>query len=152
VGLHRDSITWQVIVFIISLWHDQITLTSEVRKMLKSTEVPMATAFKSMKVLYLLLTIAGTIVPWFWLLKDPTPLLSPTLFLQQAFENNIAATFASDLLISVLVFFCFVWIELKRLRISRSWIVLYVGMTFGVGLCCALPFFLYRRSHILDRG
>ena len=117
--------------------------------MLKSTNVSTTHAFNSMKSLYLLLTIAGSIVPWFWLLQDPSALLSPTLFLERAFANTIATALTTDLLISAIVFFCFVWIELKRLNISRLWIILYIGLTFGVGLSCSLPFFLYHREQLL---
>ncbi|MGV0025360.1 DUF2834 domain-containing protein [Phormidesmis priestleyi] len=120
--------------------------------MLKSTDVSTTNAFNSMKALYLLLTIVGSISPWFWLLQDPTALLSPTLFLQRAFENNIAAALASDLLISVVAFLCFAWSELKRLEVPQLWLLLYIGLTFGVGLSCALPFFLYRREQILERN
>ncbi len=120
--------------------------------MLKFIDASTSKIFNPLKPLYLLLTIAGSIVPWFWLLQDPTPLLSPTLFLQRAFDNNIAAALTSDLLISAIAFFCFASIELKRLGSDRRWILLYVGLTFGVGLSCALPFFLYRREQLLERN
>jgi Terpene cyclase DEP1 len=120
--------------------------------MLQSNNISTARTFKFMKALYLFLTIVGAIVPWFWLLQDPTALLSPTLFLQRAFSNHIAAALTSDLLISVVVFFCFAWLELKRLGSDRLWILIYVGLTFGIGLSCALPFFLYRREQILERN
>jgi Terpene cyclase DEP1 len=120
--------------------------------MLKSINAPTTKAFNSMKILYLLLTIAGSIVPWFWLLQDASALLSPTLFLQRAFENNVAAALTSDLLISAIAFFSLVWIELKRLGASRLWIILYIGLTFGIGLSCSLPFFMYRREQILERN
>lgn len=103
-----------------------------------------------MKILYLLLIIAGSIMPWFWLLQNPTTLLSPTLFLQAAFANNIAAGLTSDLLISVITFLCLVWLEQKRLKVSQLWLLVYLGLTFGVGLSCSLPFFLYRREQILE--
>jgi hypothetical protein len=120
--------------------------------MSKSTNVPTARSFDSLKTFYLLLAIAGSIVPWFWLLQDPTALLSPTLFLKQTFANNIATAWASDLLISASVFFCYAAIELKRLGSSRLWALLYIGLTFGIGLSCALPVFLYRRESILARN
>jgi hypothetical protein len=120
--------------------------------MLKSTPVPPKSLFNSLKPLYLMFTIVGTVVPWYWLLQDPTALLSPSLFLQKTFANNISTTWANDLVISAIVFFCFAWTELKRLRISRLWLILYVGLTFGVGLCCSLPLFLYRREQRLERN
>jgi hypothetical protein len=121
------------------------------KPMLKSTNVPANRSFHSIQPLYLVLMIVGSIAPWFWLLQDPTALLSPTLFLQATFANNIAAAWASDLLISAIVAFCFMWIELKRLNVSQLWLILYIGLTFGIGLSCALPCFLYRRSQILER-
>jgi Terpene cyclase DEP1 len=120
--------------------------------MLKSTRVPPKSLFNSLKPLYLLFTIVGSIVPWYWLLQDPTALLSPSLFLQRTFANNISTTWANDLVMSAIVFFCFAWTELKRLRISRLWLILYIGLTIGVGLCCSLPLFLYRREHQLEQN
>jgi hypothetical protein len=105
-----------------------------------------------MKPLYLILTISGSIAPWFWLLQDPSALVSPTLFVEATFANNVASAWASDLLISASAFFCFAWMELKRLDISRLWLLVYIGLTFGIGLSCALPFFMYRRERILERN
>jgi hypothetical protein len=119
--------------------------------MLKSPNLPTANTSSSMKSLYLLLTIAGTIMPWFWLSQDLPAILSPSLFLQATFANPIASGFASDLIISVLAFFGFIWVELKRLNLGQSWFWLFVGLTFGVGLSCSLPFFLYRRAQILEQ-
>lgn len=120
--------------------------------MLKSMDVSAKSSFNSMKSVYLLLMIAGSIAPWFWLLQEPSALLSPTLFLQRALANNIAAGLTTDLLISAIAFFCLVWIELKRWDVSRLWLIVYVGLTFGIGLSCSLPFFLYRRELILERN
>lgn len=116
--------------------------------MLTSTDA--STTKTSTKSLYLLLAIVGSILPWYWLLQDSTVLLSPALFFQRAFANHIAILVASDLSISAIAFFCFAWIELKRLKITRSWILIYIGLTFGIGLSCALPFFLYHREQILE--
>jgi hypothetical protein len=118
--------------------------------MLQSTNISAKNSFNSIKTLYLLCAIAGSIAPWFWLLQDTTVLLSPALFLQRAFENNVAADITSDLLISALVFFAFVWVELKRLGTSRLWAIAYVGLTLGVGLSYALPCFLYHREQMLE--
>ncbi|MBD3881612.1 DUF2834 domain-containing protein [Phormidium tenue FACHB-886] len=119
--------------------------------MLKSTNISTTRTSNSLKLLYLVLTVAGSIAPWFWLLQDPSALLSPTLFLQRAFANSIATALTTDLLISAIAFFCFAWVELKRLNCSRFWLILYIGLTFGVGLSCSLPFFLYRRAQLLER-
>jgi hypothetical protein len=116
-----------------------------------STTLPAKGSFNSIKTLFLLLAIAGSIAPWFWLLQDPSVLLSPSLFFQRAFANNVTLAFSEDLIISAIAFLCWAWIELKRLKVSRSWLFLYVGLTFGIGLSCALPVFLYRREQILEQ-
>ena len=124
--------------------------------MLKSTGIAEATTlpnkFNPVKTIYLLLTVVGSVLPWLWILQDPTQLFSLTLFLQKAFANNIASDITTDLLISAIAFFGFSFIELKRLGSSQLWMLLYVGLTFGVGLSCALPFFLYSREQILEQN
>jgi hypothetical protein len=39
--------------------------------------------------------------------------------------------------------------ELKRLGSTWLWLLAYIGLTFGIGLSCALPLFLYHRELIL---
>ena len=124
--------------------------------MLKSTSAIGAAysqnQFNPIKIVYLLLTVLGSILPWLWILQDPTALFSLTLFLQKASANNIASDLGTDLLISSDAFLCFLFIELKRLEASRLWMLLYIGLAFGVGLSCALPLFLYHREQILERN
>ncbi len=120
--------------------------------MLPSTSISTKNSFNSIKVVYLLFAIAGSIAPWFWLLQDPTALVSLPLFFQRAFANNVAAGLTSDLVISAIAFFSFAWIELKRLKISRLWLIVYIGLTFGIGLSCSLPCFLFHREQITERN
>jgi hypothetical protein len=112
------------------------------------SNIPETKSFKPIELLYLLLTIAGSIAPWFWFIQDPAALVSPSLFVQKAFANNISTAITNDLLFSGIAFFCFVWMELKRLGVSRLWILLYIGLTLGIGFSCSVPFFLYRREQI----
>jgi Terpene cyclase DEP1 len=117
-----------------------------------SANFPTTHSFNSRKTFYLILTIVGSIAPWFWLLQEPAALISPTLFLQRTFANNIATAWASDLLISSSVFFIFASVELKRLGAARLGLLAYIGLTFGIGLSCSLPLFLYRRELILEQN
>ena len=119
--------------------------------MLKSLDASTTKSVNSIKSLYLLLMIVGSIAPWYWLIQDPAALVSPMLFFGRAFANNIAITEATDLLISATAFLCFASIELKRLGSAQRSLFIYVGLIFGIGLSCALPFFLYRREQILER-
>lgn len=113
--------------------------------------IPTGHKILSVKSLYLLLTIVGAIAPWsvlltFFLQNG----LAINLFFQNAFANHVASAVAIDLLICADVFFFFSFIELKRLGLSRRWLFVYVVVTFGIGVSCALPFFLYWRERALE--
>lgn len=103
-----------------------------------------------MKSIYLILTIIGSILPWSFLgrffLEEG---LAMDLFLQSIFANSVTSAVAADLLISATVFLCFAFMELKRLGISSRWLFLYIFATFGVGLSCSFPLFLYLREQAI---
>ena len=105
----------------------------------------------SAKSLYLLLVIIGSVAPWSFILKFVSENgFSIGLLIQKEFDNYAAAAFGTDLLISALVFLCFSFFELKRLGLSRSRLLIYIAATFGVGLSCSLPLFLYFREGVLE--
>jgi len=105
----------------------------------------------SAKSLYLLLVIIGSIAPWSLLLKFFMQNgISVSLLIEKAFVNYSSTVFVIDLLISILTFFCFAFFELKRLGLSRSRLIIYIAATFGVGLSCSLPLFLYLREGVLE--
>ena len=105
----------------------------------------------SAKLLYLLLAVVGSITTWSLLLKIFLQNGSSiSLFFQNAFANASAAEVAVDLLISSVVFLCFSFTELKRLGLAQRWLYLYVFITFGIGLSCALPLFFYFREQALE--
>jgi hypothetical protein len=100
---------------------------------LKSLDAATTKSVNSRKSLYLLLTIVGSIAPWYWLIQDPAALVSPMLFFGRAFANNIAITEATDLLISATAFLCFASIESKRLGSSqRSLGCLALYLSFSI--------------------
>jgi hypothetical protein len=103
-----------------------------------------------MKNIYLILAIAGSIIPWSFLLgfflKEG---LSVDLFFDYIFTNPVSSAVAADLLISASVFLCFTFSELTRLGLSLRWMILYVFATFAVGLSCSLPLFLYMREQTI---
>ncbi|MEV6431472.1 DUF2834 domain-containing protein [Nocardia sp. NPDC051463] len=55
-----------------------------------------------------------------------------------------------DLTIVVIAFLGWALTEALELRITRWW-VLSVGLTFAVGICCAVPLFLLVRELNMDR-
>ncbi len=105
----------------------------------------------SAKSLYLLLVIVGTIAPWSLIIKffiqNGFSIIS---LIYKEFDNYAAAAFGTDLLICILVFLCFAFFELKRLGLSRSRLIIYIAATFGIGLSCSLPLFLYVREGVLE--
>jgi hypothetical protein len=101
--------------------------------------------------LYLMLCIAGAIIPWVFLAgffgdeKASIP-----YFFISIFANNVASAIAADLLVSGLGFFTFVYLEGKRMGLKNLWV--YVAATLFVGLSFGMPLFLYHRARAIERG
>ena len=99
----------------------------------------------TVKQVYLIAAIVGTVVPWaffgsfFWQNGIDIP-----AFLGGLFANGAAAGFSADVLISILVFWIWSFVDARRLGIRRWWIVLPFGCT--VGLSLGLPAYLYLRE------
>ena len=103
-----------------------------------------------MKRVYLLLTIAGFILPNIWVAKVSFETGNfllwwdiPTTF-QQMFANDIATTFGIDLLFVVVVFFIWSFQEAKKYQVPK--LVLVWNLTMLFGLAGAFPLFLYFRE------
>jgi hypothetical protein len=67
------------------------------------------------------------------------------MFLSGMLANPAALLLFADLIISSLVFWAFLYQEARRLNIRHLWI--YVFLNVFVGLCLALPLFLYSREN-----
>lgn len=96
---------------------------------------------------YLSLCVIGVLLPWLFLvafLGEAHPTIS--LFFSYIFANHVSSSVASDLLISAVIFFVFVFVfaEGKRLNMNNLWI--YIPATLMVGLSFGLPLFLYFRE------
>jgi len=101
--------------------------------------------------IYLWLCVLGIVGPWLYLLGffgSAQP--SVSLFFSSIFVNQVASAVAVDLLISALVFFVFLFIEGRRLNMSRLWLFMCVPATLLVGLSFGLPLFLYLRAKHLE--
>ncbi|WP_414563747.1 MULTISPECIES: DUF2834 domain-containing protein [unclassified Anabaena] len=103
-----------------------------------------------LKVIYLLLCIAGTVLPYSqfvpFLLEHN---LDIQLFFEQLFANKISAFFGMDLIVSSLVIWVFVYWEGIRLKMSNLWI--YIAANLLVGVSLALPLFLLMREYQLEK-
>lgn len=101
-----------------------------------------------MRWLYLVLCVAGTILPYVWFAEFLVVHgLDLGLFLEQAISTSITRALTVDLLLSCTAFFAWVFVEGTRLGMRRLWV--YVAATLLVGLSLGLPLFLYVRHQKL---
>ena len=99
---------------------------------------------------YLVLCIAGTILPYWklvpWIAEHG---LNLPLLCAELFSTRIGAFFGLDVIVSAVVLFVFILTERRRLSVPRLWLpiagVLLVGVSLG------LPLFLYLRERELER-
>ena len=102
------------------------------------------------KRLYLLLCVAGALLPYWqfvpWLLQHGP---NRSLFFHELFANRISAFFGLDVIISAVVLLRFIRLEGARLAIRKWWIPVVAVLLVGVSL--ALPLFLYMREEALER-
>lgn len=98
-----------------------------------------------MKLLYLILAIAGLVLPvYFFAGFLAANGLNLSLLIRQLFGTPISTFFAVDLLITAVVFWVFLYQEARRLQMRRWWV--YIIATLLIGPSFALPLFLYFRE------
>lgn len=101
------------------------------------------------KNIYLALTLIGLLVPYCFLFKFlGANGLDIPLLVGQLFANNISTFFALDLVISIIVFWFYMFAEANKLHMKNGW--LYLLASLAVGLSFALPLFLYFRERKLE--
>jgi hypothetical protein len=98
-----------------------------------------------MKTVYLVLCIAGTVVPLWefspWVMANG---LNVPLFIEHMFPNPVAGAFSIDVLISTVVLWAFVLTEGPRARVPHLWAPLAANIIAGVS--SGFPLFLYLRE------
>ena len=98
-----------------------------------------------MQWLYLVAAILGTILP----LRFLVPFLLangldlPTFF-EQLFQNDVSAFFGTDVIVSSLTLWVFVFSEGRRRQMRKLWVYVICNLLVGVSL--ALPLFLFFRE------
>ena len=103
------------------------------------------------KSLYLLLCIAGVVLPYSQLLPFVREHgLDLRLFFEQLFASRIGAFFGLDVVVSSLVLWALVVIEGRRADVKHLWAPIVASLAVGVSL--GLPLFLYMREKRLDRS
>lgn len=105
----------------------------------------------NLKNVYLTLAVLGFILPYYFFLRflNTSGFDFPLLF-EQLFANDISTFFATDLIITALVFFVFVFRAAQRSRLKNWWV--YVVLTLLIGPSIAFPLFLYfREDHLQEQ-
>jgi hypothetical protein len=103
----------------------------------------------TVKRLYLMLCIVGTILPCWQLLpfvRDHG--LDIRLFIEQLFASPVSGFFGMDVIVSSVVLWVFVFAEGGRLRLKHLWAPIAANVLIGVSL--GLPLFLYQREIALE--
>ena len=101
------------------------------------------------KNIYLILAILGFVAPYYFFLQLPGENgFNMALLIQQISASSILSGTVMDLMISVIVFWAYMFAEANRLQMKNAW--LYVLATLTVGLSFALPLFLYFRERKLE--
>lgn len=103
------------------------------------------------KFVYLVLCVAGTILPYTQLV----PFLQEhgldlRLFFEQLFSNRIGGFFGWDVIVSSMVLWSFVVIEGRRAGVRHLWAPVVANLAVGVSL--GLPLFLYLREGRIERS
>ena len=97
-----------------------------------------------MKIFWMVCCVLVTVIPYwfalpFFLIHGP----NFRLFLQEIFATRISSFFATDLLISSVIFLSWSRREARDKKIANWWLVLAANCV--VGLSLALPLFLLKR-------
>jgi Protein of unknown function DUF2834 len=103
------------------------------------------------KIIYLVLCIAGVILPYSQLipfLREHG--LDLPLFFQQLFANRVSGFFGMDVIVSSLTLWVFVYSEGTRLKMRHLWVCVVGSLLVGVSL--GLPLFLLMRQSKLDES
>ena len=101
------------------------------------------------KNVYLMLAAIGLLVPyWFFFQFFKANGFQLELLLQQALINPVSIAFTVDLILSILVFWFYLFAEANKLQMKNAW--LYVLASLTIGLSFALPLFLYFRKRQLE--
>jgi len=99
------------------------------------------------KILYLLLCVAGTILPyWFFIQFLRQHGLNLPLLVEELFANSISSFFGVDVIVATICLWLFVYLEGRRAHVKHLWAPVVASLLVGVSL--GLPLFLYlRESH-----
>ena len=98
---------------------------------------------------YLAFAVLGVALPYYFLFQFlKANGFDVPLLIQQLFANSISTFFAVDLIISIIVFWFYLYQESQKYQMKNTWA--YVLASLTVGLSFALPLFLYFREDYIQ--
>lgn len=103
----------------------------------------------AMRTFYLAAAILGAVAPYAVYFGHLAYIPGSSGALSLAWGSPIAAATLTDFTLSCLVFWPFLIVESRRLRIGGAWF--YLAGNVLIGLSFALPAFLYARERALAR-
>ncbi len=98
-----------------------------------------------MKKLYLLLAIIGAIVPYIFFIQFfQAEGVNLAVFVSGLFVNGAAGGCSADLFLASFVFWIFMFQHARKSEGPKPYLFILLNLT--IGLCCALPAYLYARE------
>ena len=78
--------------------------------------------------------------------------LNIKLFFAELFANRVGGSFGMDVSVSTIVILLFALTETLRLKLRGGWLIVAATFfgTFGAGVSCGFPLFLYLRQRQID--
>lgn len=98
-----------------------------------------------MRKIYLGLAVVGFIIPYALVIAFIHENgLNLRVFVSELFGNYAPSLAMADLLLSSVVFWAWLFSAEQKNRVRSPW--MFVALNLGVGLCFALPLYLYMRA------
>lgn len=100
---------------------------------------------KGRQALYFALAIVGALGTWYFNLQATDG------FFSQMFATPVSSSLSIDILVVVVVFYIWLFTEVKRLAMTRWWLIIILPLTFVIALAFAYPLFLAFRERAIAR-
>ncbi len=103
------------------------------------------------RIIYLLLTIAGLVMPWYFNLQFMEQYgdgFNLDQFIADSSLNAASKSLGWDLMVACIAGLSWIYFESKRLGLRFFWV--YIVLSFGVAFAFAFPLFLFVRQGRLE--
>ena len=97
--------------------------------------------------LYLVMAMVGMVGTWYFNLQVE----NLAGFFVDAWGSPLSSSLSMDLLVVVLTFFTFMWVERRRLSISAATVGVLMVLTFVIAVAFTFPLFLFIRERASHR-